>query len=60
MQKALIKLKKRRKYKNSHHEFSPFIAQLYEADSLEEITKIANSALAKIIEIENEMKWGNN
>lgn len=56
VQKALIKLKKKKGYKNSHDQFTHFIVRLQDATTLDEIIRIINKAMSKVIEIENEMK----
>jgi hypothetical protein len=56
VQKVLIKLKKKKEYKNSHDQFTHFIVRLQDATTLDEIIRIINKAMSKVIEIENEMK----
>ena len=56
IEKAIIKLEKRKKYINSYEQFSPLLAKLEKAKTANDLSKVANAGLSKIIELENEMK----
>ncbi len=57
IQKALITLRKRKKYIDSNDHFMPFLLKLQNAETTEDLMHIVNASLAKIIELENELKW---
>jgi len=56
IEKALIKLGKRKKYYDSYENFSPLLAKLHEAETPIDLSEIVNVSLRKIIELEHEMK----
>ncbi len=56
IENALIKLKKKKKYINSYNHFSPLFIKLRKAITAYDLMNIVNESLAKIIEIENQMK----
>jgi len=56
IEKALTKLKKKKKYINSYNHFSPIYMQLKEATTTNDLIKIVNHGLRKIIELENQLK----
>jgi len=56
IEKALIKLGKRKKYSNSYENFSPLLTKLDKAKTPNDLSKIVNASLSKIIELENQMK----
>jgi len=55
MEKALIKLKKRKKYINSYEHFTPLLLKLNKAANAEDLTKIVSQSLKKIIELDNQI-----
>jgi len=56
IEKALIKLGKRKKYLDSYENFSPLLAKLHEAETPNDLSEVVNASLRKIIELENQMK----
>ncbi len=56
IEKALIKLKKKKKYIDSYKHFSPISLKLKEATTANDLMKIVNVSLAKIVELENKLK----
>ena len=56
IEKALIKLGKRKKYFDSYENFSPLLAQLHKAETPNDLSEVVNASLRKIIELENQMK----
>ncbi len=56
IEKALLKLAKKKIYVNSYKHFSPLLIKLREATTPNDLSKIANKALSKIIAIENKLK----
>ena len=56
VEKAIIKLEKRKKYINSYEQFSPLLTKLEKAKTANDLSKVVNAGLSKIIELENEMK----
>jgi hypothetical protein len=58
VQKALLKTKKKKKYKNSDHQFTPLLLRLEKANTPNDLASIVNATLRKIIKIENQLKRG--
>jgi len=56
IEKALIKLEKKKKYIDSYYHFSPLFIKVKKATTASDLMNIVNEGLAKIIEIENQMK----
>jgi len=56
IEKALLKLTKKKIYINSYKHFSPLLIKLREATTPNDLSKIANKTLSKIIAIENKLK----
>ena len=56
VEKALIKLKKRKKYVNSYEHFTPLLSKLDDATTVDDLSRIVNASLAKMIELENELR----
>ena len=56
IEKALIKLSKRKKYRDSYEHFLPFCLKLRDATTPNDLVKIVSAGLSKIIEIENQLK----
>lgn len=56
IEKALYKLKKRKKYYNSQDEFMPLLLKLDKVKSIHELIDVSNKALAKVIECENRVR----
>ena len=59
IEKALLKLKKRKKYCNSYELFTPLLLKLQKANTTEDLAVIVNGSLAKIIKLENQLKRNN-
>ena len=53
---ALTKLKKRKRYLASNHQFSPILYRLNKAKNVDDLAKIASLGLAKVIECENRLR----
>jgi len=56
LEKALIKLKKRKRYYNSYYHFTPLLLRLHHATKPQHLIKIINISLSKIIRLENQLK----
>ena len=56
IEKALIKLGKRKKYLDSYENFSPLLVKLHEAETPNDLSEVVNASFKKIIELEHEMK----
>lgn len=56
IEKAIIKLKKRKKYVDSYEHFSPLLVKLNRASNANDLMKVVNAGLSKIIELENQMR----
>lgn len=56
IERALYRLKKRKRYFNSHEEFMPLFIILDKAKCADHLTIICNKALAKMIECENRLR----
>ena len=56
IQKALITLRKRKKYANSNHHFMPLLLKLQNATCTNDLTEIVNKSLRRIIELDNELR----
>ena len=58
IERALIKLKKKKKYYNSYSHFSPLLLELQDVKNPQQLVKIINNCLSKVIKIENQLKRG--
>jgi hypothetical protein len=58
IEKALIKLTKRKRYYRSYDHFIPLLLKLHKASTPQHLVKIINITLLKIIKLENELKNG--
>ncbi len=56
MQKALITLRKRKKYTNSNDHFMPLLQKLDCATNVNDLSAIVNISIAKMIKLENELR----
>ncbi len=56
IEKALIGMSKRKKYKNSHDQFSSLLIKLKEVNTAEGLVKIVHAGMLKMIELENQLK----
>ncbi|MCF6347018.1 MAG: hypothetical protein L3J20_01800 [Flavobacteriaceae bacterium] len=56
VQKALLKTKKKKIYKNSYHQFTPLLLRLERANTPNDLSSVVNATLRKIIKIENQLK----
>ncbi len=56
IEKALLKLTKKKIYINSYKHFSPLLIKLRKATTPNDLSKIVNKTLSKIIAIENKLK----
>ena len=56
IEKALLKLKKKKKYYNSYSHFTPLLHRLHKAKTPQHLIKIINVCLSKIIRLENQLK----
>ncbi len=59
IQKALITLRKRKRYIDSDKHFMPLLLHLQNAKTSTDLFKIVNTSLAKIIELENDIRRRN-
>ncbi len=59
IEKALLKLKKRKRYRNSYEQFTPLLLKLQKANTAKDLAVIVNGSLAKIIKLENQLKRNN-
>lgn len=58
VQKALLKMKKKKKYIDSYSHFSPLLVKLNKANTPNDLASVVNATLSKIIKIENQLKRG--
>ena len=56
LEKALLKLKKKKKYHNSYYHFTPMLLRLHKATKPQHLIKIINITLSIIIRLENQRK----
>ena len=56
IEKALLKLTKKKIYINSYKHFSPLLIELSKATTPNDLSKVTNKTLSKIIAIENRLK----
>lgn len=56
IEKAIIKLKKRKKYVHSYDHFAPLLNNLNRANTPNDLSKVVSASLRKVIEIENQMR----
>ena len=56
IEKALYKLKKRKRYYNSQDEFMPLLLLLSKVKNADDLTEVSTKGLAKIIECENRLR----
>ena len=56
IERALLKLTKKKKYYHSYDHFAPTLAKLREATTPKQLVKIINITLLKIIKLENSLK----
>ena len=56
IQKALIVLRKRKKYVNSNDHFMPLLLKLQNAVSVNDLAVIVNGAIVKMIALENKLR----
>ncbi len=56
IQRALLKTKKKKIYKNSYHHFTPLLLRLEKVNTPNDLASIVSATLRKIIKIENQLK----
>lgn len=56
IERALVKLKKRKKYIDSFEHFMPLLFKLDKATCHNDLMEIVNQSLAKMIELENKLR----
>jgi len=56
IEKALLKLKKKKRYIDSYSHFSPFSIKLKKTKNANDLMKVVNASFGKIIELENKLK----
>ena len=56
VERAIIKLQKKKIYYNSYSHFTPLLLKLQEVKTPQQLIKIINNCITKIIKIENKLK----